>query len=375
MSSTFTELSPKLVGGWLRAARNSLDLTLQDVSRQTGLSQSTISDMERGRRQVSGIELYRFSKLYERPVDFFLHDRQSGTSFNLLMRAVEEDCISKKSILKFQDFCNNYRLLKELLKLPDMPPPPNYSRRKPNPADAEEIAEAERSSLGLDGQPIRDICDLLESKRGIKILHLPEDPDRFFGALAHDEDCGVCFLINSNNPTKRRTFTIAHEYAHCIAHREQLAHIDYQQAFESRNRNERFADAFAAAFLMPQGAVIEFLSQLRASEQKAVALIIVQLAVYFGVSFEAAGWRLVTMRKLNRDKWDNIMRQRIPSTPIARFLGYDLHDNAQPDMLPKQYRYLCYQAYDQRLISFERLAELLNRNFYELEGELGNLER
>jgi len=375
MSSTFTELSPELVGGWLRAARNSLDLTLQDVSRQIGLPQSTISDMERGKRQVSGIELYRFSKLYDRPIDFFLRDRRSGTSFKLLMRAAEDESISKKSILKFQDFCNNYRLLKVLLKSPDLPPPPNYSRRKPNPADAEEIAEAERSSLGLNGQPIRDICDLLESKRGIQILHLPEDPDRFFGALAHDEDCGVSFLINSNNPSRRRTFTIAHEYAHCIAHRDQLAHIDYQQAFESRNQNERFADAFAAAFLMPQRAVIEFLSQLRTGEQKAMPSIIVQLAVYFGVSFEAAGWRLVTMRKLNRAKWSDIMRQRIPSTPIARFLGYDLHENVQPDMLPKQYRFLCYQAYDRRLISFERLAELLDRNFYELKGELGNLGR
>ncbi len=375
MSSTFTELSPELVGGWLRAARSSLNLTLQDVSRQIGLPQSTISDMERGRRKVSGIELYRFSKLYDRPVDFFLRDRPSGTSFNLLMRAVDEGSISKKSILKFQDFCNNYRFLKDLLKSPDMPPPPDYSRRKPNHADAEEIAEAERSSLGLNGQPIRDICDLLESKRGIKILHLPEDPNRFFGALAHDEDCGVCFLINSNNPVRRRTFTIAHEYAHCIAHRDQLAHIDYRQAFESRNQNERFADAFAAAFLMPQGAVIEFLSQLRAGEQKATALVIVQLALYFGVSFEAAGWRLVSMRKLNRDKWKAIMRQRIPSTPIARFLGYDMHDNAQPDMLPKQYKFLCYQAYDQGLLSFERLAELLNKNFYELKGELGSPER
>ena len=375
MSPTFTELSPELVGGWLRAARNSLDLTLQDVSKQIGLSQSTISDMERGKRQVSGIELYRFSKLYDRPVDFFLRDRRPGTSFNLLMRAAEDESISKKSILKFQDFCNNYRLLKDLLKSPDVPPPPDYSRRKPNPADAEAIAEAERSSLGLNGQPIRDICDLLESKRGIKIFHLPEDPDRFFGALAHDEDCGVCFLINSNNPAKRRTFTAAHEYAHCIAHRDQLAHIDDQQAFESRKQNERFADAFAAAFLMPQGAVLEFLSQLRAGKQKATALIIIQLAVYFGVSFEAAGWRLVTMRKLNRDKWNDIMNQHIPSTPIARFLGYDPHESAQPDMLPKQYRFLCYQAYDQRLISFERLAELLNKNFYDLKDELGDPER
>lgn len=375
MTSIEAAISTDIIGNQLRVARNSLEMTLKDVSREISLPISTISDIERGKRQVSSIELYRFSKLYDRPVDFFLRDQRSSTSFNLLLRAVDESSISKKSILKFQDFCNNYRFLKDLSKSPNMPSPPDYSRRRPSLADAEEIAEAERSSLGLNGQPIKEICDLLESKRGIKIFHLPEDPDRFFGALVQDEDCGVCFLINSNNPTRRRTFTIAHEYAHCIAHRDQLAHVDYHQAFEGRNQNERFADAFAAAFLMPKGTVIEFLNQLRPGEQKTMALIIVQLALYFGVSFEAAGWRLVALRKLNRDKWNDILGQRIPSTPIARFLGYGLQDNTQPDMLPRQYRFLCYQAYDQRLISFERLAELLNKNFYELQGELGNLER
>ena len=36
------------------------------------------------------------------------------------------------------------------------------------------------------------------------------------------------------------------------------------------------------------------------------------------------------------------------------------------DKLPQQYKYLAYKAYSEKLISFERLSELLGRNHYEL---------
>ena len=373
--STELTVSSEIIGNQLRLARNSLDMTLNDVSRQINLPISTISDMERGKRRVSSIELFKFSRFYNRPVEFFIRSFYSGDSFNVLLRAASESALSKESIIQFQSLCNNYSFLRDLLKMPDTASPPDYSKKQPSLIDAEEIAEGERSTLGLNGQPIKDICDLFDSKRGIKIFHFPENPDKFSGAFANDEACGACFLINSNHPARRRTFTIAHEYAHCIAHKDKLAHVDYNQPFEDSSQNERFADTFAAAFLMPRGTVIEVLNQLKSDRKDPIALLIIQLAIYFGVSFEAAGWRLVSLRKLNKDKWYDILDQRIPSTPIARFLGYDIQDDYTPDMLPRRYKYLCYQAYDRHLISFERLAELLRRNFYELQDELADQER
>jgi Zn-dependent peptidase ImmA (M78 family)/plasmid maintenance system antidote protein VapI len=374
ISSPLTEISAKQIGDQLRFARKSINLTLQQVSKQLKLAISTLSDIERGKRQVSSLELFKLSKIYGRPIDFFLKDR-ANESFSLLLRAANETSISKETIVKFQTLCRNYSLLKNLLKSPDAPSPPDYSRRNLSLTNAEEIAETERSSLGLNGQAIKDVSDLLESKRGIMIFHLPEQPDEFSGAFASEHDCGACMLINSNHPLRRRTFTIAHEYAHCIAHKDEVAHIDFRPAFESRKQNERFADAFAAAFLMPRGTVLEILSQLQSSKQNVMPLIIIQLANYFGVSFEAAGWRLVGLRKLSRDYWYDILDQHIPSTPIAKFFRYDIVDNIDPEMLPRQYKYLCYQAYEQELISFERLAELLNRNYYELRQEIGISER
>ena len=373
-SIAVTDIPLKLIGDQLRFARNSINLTLQDVSNQLGLAVSTLSDMERGKRQVNSLELFKLSKLYCRPIDFFIRG-QISSSFSLLLRAVDETSISKESIVKFQSLCTNYSLLKNLMKSPDTSSPPDYSKPNLGLANAEEIAEVERSSLGLNGQPIKDVSDLLESKRGIMIFHLPENPNGFSGAFATNNDCGACFLINSTHPLRRRTFTIAHEYAHCIAHKDELAHIDFQPAFENKKQNERFADAFAAAFLMPRGAVLEVLSQFQSSKHNIMPMIIIQLANYFGVSFEAAGWRLVGLRKLSRDYWYDILDQHIPLTPIVKFFGYDKGESIEPEMLPRQYKYLCYQAYEQKVISFERLAELLNRNYHELRQEIGTSER
>ena len=369
MTSGLSDIPSERIGSQLKFARNTLRLTLSDVSTKLGLPISTISDMEHGKRRVTSSELFKLSRLYGRQLDFFLSAGRSSDSFGMLMRSLDKDSVSPKTIIEFQELCHSYSFLRDLLKAPSMPAPPDYSKRQPNWIEAEEIAEAERSSLGLNGQPIKDICDLLEAKRGIKVFHLPENPERFFGAFASDDSCGACFLINSKNPFRRRAFTVAHEYGHCIAHRDRLALIDYQESFDEKDQDERFANAFAAAFLMPRGTVIEVLSQVKSSEQVPMASAVIHLANYFGVSFETAGWRLVSLRKLPVEKWRTILSQHIPSTPLARFLGYGL-DEAQPETLPRQYKFLCYQAFEQKLISFERLAELLRRNFYELQSEL-----
>jgi len=370
MPITMVSPSAATVGQALRKARAAIGLTLKQVSKGMGIALSTISEIESGKRRVSAVELYRFAKLYQRPISFFLEESETSSSFVILTRAAGTTSVSKKTIITFHELCRNYRDLRKLVRAPQMPSPSDYSTSRLTTLDqAEESAEAERGSLGLNGQPIKDICDLLEGKRGIKIFHLPEDPERFSGAFTYDEQLGACFLINSHHPERRRTFTVAHEYAHCIAHRNQLAHIDTCPTFESKNPRERFANAFAAAFLMPRRSVNEVLSHLVFPQKSALtAEVLIHLAMYFGVSFEAIGWRLVSLRRLSLSRWEDLLNQQVPSSPTARLLGYCVEEEP-PDTAPRQYKYLAYQAYEMQLISFEKLAELLRRNYYELKEE------
>jgi len=370
MPSTTTSPSAVTVGHALKQARAAMGLTLKQVSESMGIAMSTISEIESGKRRISAVELYRFAKLYQRPISFFLEETEPSASFAILMRAAGTASVSKETIINFHELSRSYRDLRKLVRAPEMPSPSNYSTsRLTTLGHAEELAEAERGSLGLNGQPIKDICDLLEGKRGIKIFHLPADPERFSGAFTYDEQLGACFLINSQHPKRRRTFTVAHEYAHCIAHRNQLAHIDTCPAFEIKNPRERFANAFAASFLMPKRAVNEVLGQLVFPQRSALtAEVLVHLAMYFGVSSEAMGWRLVSLRRLSLSRWRDLLSQQVPSSPTARLLGYCVEEEP-PDTVPRQYKYLAYKAYEMKLISFEKLAELLRRNYYELREE------
>lgn len=369
MPITMVSPSDVTVGQALKDARAAMGLTLKQVSKSMGIGVATISQIENGKRRVLAVELYRFAKLYHRPVSFFLEESGTSASFAILLRAAGTASISKEIIINFHELCRSYRDLRKLVRAPEMPSPSDYSTSRLTTLNhAEELAEAERGSLGLNGQPIKDICDLLEGKRGIKIFHLPEDPERFSGAFAYDEQLGVCFLINSRHPRRRRTFTVAHEYAHCIAHRR-LAHIDTCPAFEIKNPRERFANVFAAAFLMPERAVNEVLGQLVFPQRFALtAEVLIHLAMYFGVSFEAIGWRLVSLRRLSLSRWRDLLSQQVPSSPTARLLGYYKEEDP-PDTFPRQYKYIAYKAYEMKLISFEKLAELLRRNYYELKEE------
>jgi len=370
MPITIAPPSAVTVGHALKQARIAMGLTLKRVSESMGIAMSTISEIESGKRRVSAVELYRFAKLYQRPISFFLEESETSASFAILLRAAGTASVSKGTIINFHELCRSYRDLRKLIRAPEMPGPPDYSSSRLTTLDqAEELAEAERGSLGLNGQPIKDICDLLEGKRGIKTFHLPADPERFSGAFTYDGQLGACFLINSRHPNRRRTFTVAHEYAHCIAHRNQLAHIDTCPTFEIKNPHERFANAFAASFLMPRRTVNEMLGQLVFPQRSALtAEVLVHLAIYFGVSFEAIGWRLVALRRLSLSRWEGLLSQQVPSSPTARLLGY-CKEEEPPDTIPRQYKYLAYKAYEMKLISFEKLAELLRRNYYELKEE------
>jgi len=56
----------------LKEAREYLGLSQEYVAQQTGIPRPAISEIEAAKRNVSSLELKRFSKLYERPVEYFL---------------------------------------------------------------------------------------------------------------------------------------------------------------------------------------------------------------------------------------------------------------------------------------------------------------
>jgi hypothetical protein len=93
--------------------------------------------------------------------------------------------------------------------------------------------------------------------------------------------------INRHDPSKRQRFTVAHELAHFLLHRDEIGNgIEDDVLYRSSlsNRREQQANRLAADILMPETLLIE---AKEAAEEKGVGDIALYLSELFGVS-EAA---------------------------------------------------------------------------------------
>lgn len=101
------------------------------------------------------------------------------------------------------------------------------------------------------------------------------------------DGAGYVIRINRHDPPKRQRFTVAHELAHFILHRDEIGNgIEDDVLYRSglSDRREQQANRLAADILMPEGLLDE---AKEAAEEKGVGDIHLYLADLFGVS-EAA---------------------------------------------------------------------------------------
>ena len=79
-------------------------------------------------------------------------------------------------------------------------------------------------------------------------------PDNISGAIGKD-DRGYFIIINSNHPEVRQRFTLAHEIAHYVLHRDQIGKDGIKDTWMYRSKisdpDERAANKLAAEILMP----------------------------------------------------------------------------------------------------------------------------
>jgi transcriptional regulator with XRE-family HTH domain len=94
----------------MRQAREYLGLSQEEVALQIGMPRPAVSQIENGNRRVDVIELAKFAKLYQRPVNFFTGEEAIGEppQIELLKRAASE--LSDKDrdeVLRFAEFLKN----------------------------------------------------------------------------------------------------------------------------------------------------------------------------------------------------------------------------------------------------------------------------
>jgi len=368
-------LDDATIGARLQTARKELGLTQGEVGQQIGMATSTISEIEAGKRSVSGTELYQFARLYHRPLAFFLEaEPVESPGFAYLFREADPSILDRDSIVLFHQLVRDYDLLEEVVEAARLPLPPDYSQFGfRTEQDAETLADMERGRLGLGDAPLKDLLNLLDGTVGVKTFLVPVEHQSWSGLVTRDKDGRPCIAVNAKEESYRRSFTLAHEYGHVLAHLAEgmpAARIDRVINIVQRSADEGFANAFAAAFLMPRRAVLSQLERvLGTNNGKFSDADLVHLAMQFGVSGQALSSRLITLRKLPRHVHEDYWNHR-SFGHLAKALGYDVEDWSSKPILPARFRYLALKAFEESRISLAKLAELLQVNSYDLRERL-----
>lgn len=96
----------RVVGARLREARESLNLTQEDVSGALGIPRTSVHAMENGKRNVTALELRRLARLYQRKVEWLLGEDVEETAADAALHraAGALSDADKEQVLRFAQF-------------------------------------------------------------------------------------------------------------------------------------------------------------------------------------------------------------------------------------------------------------------------------
>jgi Zn-dependent peptidase ImmA (M78 family) len=260
------------------------------------------------------------------------------------------------------EWVERYLQIEQLLELNSAAweQPINPPRPVEDIAEAEELAEEIRCEWNLGFDPIPNMTELLEEK-GLKVL-IDDLPDRVSGFTclvqqAHGLPELPVVVINRNKTLERRRLVQAHELAHRII----------EPKLPSEKDEERFAQRFAGAFLMPRAHLEREVGQCR----KALGFReILDLKRIYRVSGAAL---LVRLRDID------IISDSTLTYAFQTFACGWRTEEPEPIEPPEQcgdcekeqrFERLCYRALAEKLISVPKASELLRRSFDDIETGL-----
>lgn len=303
MSEEKVESESLLIGNQLRTAREALALSIEEVAQRLGIEAEQLQAWEEEQLEPPVEILLDLAELYRRSIDYFLTPTPpppEDITFRLPGRHAILDLPleARQVVREFEELC---RAATEMERLVEGVPGPELPRQLMED-DPDQLAVRERERLGLGDRPIKKLRTFLE-EQGIRIFELPV-PENVFSGLSwwHDE-YGPCILINASDTAPRRAFTVAHEYAHLLAHDKPFVcdlNVEVQ-------RDERFANRFARSFLMPASDVRRTFQRRELSGTALTDKQLGSLASRYGVSLEAMARRLEELRLVPRGTTDSFI--------------------------------------------------------------------
>ncbi|MFC1597320.1 ImmA/IrrE family metallo-endopeptidase [Planctomycetota bacterium] len=168
---------------------------------------------------------------------------------------------------------------------------------------------------------------------------------------------GGVIAVNRKHPPQRRRATMLHEYGHLITDRFKPG-IDYLSFPGRKPANERFAESFSMAFLMPATSVRRRFNQIVNDSGDFQISDLCRLSHFYFVSVEAMTLRLEGLTLIPKGVRDHLKESRFEVRRAAEVLNLQQHPVAD-ERFPDRYLFLAVQAYDKGELSEGELSDLL----------------
>lgn len=369
-------ISLQTLGAKLSKYRDQLAQTLEEVATATGIGIDRLRSIEEGSQEPTGDEVLILADHYRCDFKYFISNEQTAPfeQTETLYRAHGQD-FSKQDRAAVQEFlylCDTEELLMRGLERPILPfnfsPTGNYFK-----GHGEAAAEAFRKAMGHGDREVpRDIYKEFRAV-GVHIFRRKLGNSAISGLFIMHPTAGKCALVNSSEDIYRQRFSAAHEMAHSIFDSGSGPSVSYHKAPRADMLETR-ANRFASCYLMPPEVLRRLPAPAAWSEPDAQ-----HWANELRVSCDALGIALKEASLIDVGSSDRIRRYRVPrEAKLDPELPATLNDTQlvrKATLLERglsdHYVGLCFDGYQQGVISLGRLAEALLCS----RGELGALAK
>jgi XRE family transcriptional regulator, fatty acid utilization regulator len=358
----------KKLGELLRKERESLDLTLVEVSKKMNFNHyQTLSSIEAGEREVKAFELAKLAQIYGRDIDYFLNLDTSQEKSRILWKSPEESIQKGLIERQFLLICQSYQKLTELLR--ENKSSKSVLKFKISKHElisskgfkyVEDLASHYSHLLNFGSRPACSLTKVLEEKVGIKVIYLPMVSDISQGCTI-DTKFGMAALINENNAPWRRSFDLCCEFFHLLTWNLFTEEEIYQNQKIGESRVKKLADVFSAVLLIPEKEIRDEFER-RIKNQDINYLDLVQITRDFNVPLEVLILRLNYLELLENEK----ILEDIKNGNLQDFdkkYRYSKWAESTKPHLSSRYISLAIEAYFSGKITKEKLADYVDESY------------
>jgi Zn-dependent peptidase ImmA (M78 family)/DNA-binding XRE family transcriptional regulator len=382
--ATELKVRPEVLGPRLKSARSLAKLTQDVVAQKLGFARTTVVAIENGKRPISPEELRAFAELYAVSESDLLSAGTPSLDMELRFRtsSVNEDADGAVAHALLNRLAAASVELETMLNRPMIQPDLpviSLNRSMSVEQQAEDVALSMRQRLGIGFGPIPELISLVELDMGLRVFERGL-PAKVSGAFAYDDSIGGFIVVNALHPAARRRLTVAHELCHALLRRSGL--IVHMTDDESGDREEKFCDAFARAFLMPAMTVRKKATELRDAAGHFSVRQLLAMSVYFHTSMEAMTRRLEGLALLPKGTFESLRAKGLGTQHLEE-VRRELDEPEAVSRFTPRTMLLAAEAFEKGLLSEQQIARKLQLDLGSVrdvlehvapEGEGGELE-